>query len=85
MAKIATLPTPDQGELDRALKQQRKVAKDQERKEKLDNLDKLLARIPPLSEYEPMIIEDRAAVSHLPSDIFLTSYSIFSLIWTPTV
>ena len=85
MAKLATLSESDKGKLDRALKQQRKAARNKERKEKLEKRDNLLARIPPLPEYEPMTIEDCVAVSHLPDDIEITPYSVFSLIWTSAV
>lgn len=85
ISQVATLPAPDKGELDRALKKQKQAAKATERKEHLEKRDNLLQRIPPLSHYEPMRIEYRAAVSHLPSDIFFTPYTMFSLIWTTTV
>lgn len=85
MPQVATLPAPDKGELDRALKKQKQAAKATERKEHLEKRDNLLQRIPPLPHYEPMRIEYRAAVSHLPSDIFFTPYTMFSLIWTTTV
>ncbi len=85
MAKIATLSAPDKGELDRALKEQRKAVKEAEKKAKLEKLDNLLSRISSLSEYQSMIIEDRASVSYLSKDIKITSYSVFDLIWTITV
>ena len=80
MPQIATLPAPDRGELDRALKKQKQAAKATERQEHLEKRDNLLQRIPPLPQYEPMKIEYRAAVSHLPDDIFFTPYTVFSLI-----
>ncbi len=83
MPKVATLPSPDKDELDRALRQQKKAVKEQERREFLEKRDNLLKSIPSLPEYQPIIIEDRPVVSHLSSDIALTFYSIFSLIWTP--
>ena len=85
MPQIETLPLPDRDELDQALKQQKRVAKTRERQQHLEKRDSLLQRIPPLPEYEPMRIEYRPAVSHLPSDLFLTSSTIFGLIWTTTV
>ena len=85
MAKIATLPNPDKKELHEAQKQEKREARTKARKEKLDKRDNLLQSIPPLPEYQPMPIEYRAAVSHLPIDILLTPYTIFSLIWTSTV
>lgn len=85
MPQIPTLPVPDKYELDQALKNQKKAAKDKKRDTHLGNLGNLLSRIPPLPQYQPMEIEDRAAVSHLPEDIFLTPYTVFSLIWTTTV
>ena len=85
MPQIATLPAPDRDELDSALKQQKKASKTKERQQFLEKRDNLLQRIPPLPEYQPMKIEYRAAVSHLPSDLFLTSRTVFGLIWTTTV
>lgn len=51
----------------------------------LEKRKDLLQRIPPLPEYQPLEIEYRAAVSHLPSDLLLTSRTVFGLIWTTTV
>ena len=80
MPQIATLPAPDKGELDRALKKQKKEAQTRARKEKLEKRDNLLQSIPPLPEYQPMIIDYRAAVSHLPHDLFITPSTVFGLI-----
>lgn len=85
MPQIKTLPVPDKDELDRALKQQKKEAKSRERQAFLEKRDDLLQRIPPLPEYEPMKIEYRPAVNHLPSDLLPTPRTLFSLIWTTTV
>ena len=85
MPRIATLPTPDKNELDQALKQQKKSTKTSERQVFLEKRDNLLQRIPLLPEYQSMVIEYRAAVSHLPSDLFLTPRTVFGLIWTTTV
>lgn len=38
-----------------------------------------------LPEYQPMAIEHRAAVIHLPDNTFLTLRTLFGLIWTTTV
>ena len=80
MSQVATLPAPDKGELDRALKKQKQAAKATERKEHLKKRDNLLQRISSLSHYKPIRIEYRAAVSYLPSNIFFTLYIMFSLI-----
>lgn len=80
MAKIATLPTPDKEELDRAIKRQKRDAQTNAKKERLEQRDILLQSIPPLPEYQPIKIEYRAAVSYLPSDIEITPYTVFSLI-----
>ena len=85
MPQIATLPAPDKDKLDRALRKQKQATKAKGRQEHLEKRDNLLQRIPPLPEYQPMIIEDCAAVSHLPSDLFFTPGTVFGLIWTTTV
>ena len=85
MPQIDTLPLPDRDELDQALTQQKRVAKTGERQAFLQKRDNLLQRIPPLPEYQPMTIEHRPAVNHLPSDQSLTPRLIFGLIWTTTV
>ena len=85
MAEVATLPTPDKGELAQALKRSKWEAQTEARKEKLEKRDKLLEDIPALSEYQRMKIEHRAAVNHLPRSLKVTSYSVFSLIWTPAI
>ena len=54
------------------------------RRDFLEKRDSLLQRIPPLPEYQPMAIEYRAAVSHLPEGLFPTPRALFSLIWTNT-
>lgn len=85
MPQIETLPFPDRDELDKALKQQKRVAKTGERQAFLEKRNDLLQRIPPLPEYQPIKIDYRAAVSHLPDDLALTPRTIFGLIWTITV
>ena len=85
MPQVATLPAPDRGELDQALKKQKSATKAKERQEHLTQRDNFLQRIPPLPEYQPMIIEDCTAVSHLPSDLSFTPSTVFGLIWTTTV
>ncbi len=85
MAEINTLTRPYKEELDAVLKQQKKAEKDGERKQFLEKRDNLLSSIPPLPEYQPMEIEYRAAVSHLPSDIFFIPSTVFGFIWTMTV
>lgn len=85
MAEIATLPAPDKGELAQALKRQKREARTEARKEKLEKRDKLLEDIPELSEYQSMEIPHRKAVSHLPEGLEITPYSVFSLIWTTAV
>ena len=85
MPQIATLPVPDKYELDQALKQQKKQAQTRERQAFLQKRDNLLQRIPPLPEYQPMAVEYRKAVNHLPDSILLTPRTVFGLIWTTTV
>ena len=80
MPQIATLPASDKDELDQALKQQKKATKTSERQAFLEKRDNLLQRIPPLPEYQLIVIKHRAAVSHLPSDLFLTPRTVFGLI-----
>lgn len=82
MAHVATLPVPDVDELDAALKLQKNAAKSSVRRDFLEKRDSLLQRIPPLPEYQPMAIEYRAAVSHLPEGLFPTPRALLSLIWT---
>ena len=85
MAKIATLPAPDKDELDWATKREKREAQTKAQREKLDKRDILLQSIPPLPEYQPMKIEDRAAVSHLPFDQGIIPYIVFSHVWTARV
>ena len=85
MVQIKTLPVPDKDELDEALAQQKKGAKTKDRQAFLEKRDSLLERIPPLPDCQPMKIEYRAAVNHLPSDLCLTPRTVFSLIWTTAV
>ena len=80
MPQVATLPDPDRAELDKALKKQNREAQAKARKEKLKKRDTLLQDIPPLPDYQPIPIEYRPAVNHLPINMSYTPYTIFSLI-----
>ena len=84
MAQIATLPTLNKDELDLAQKEQKNATKSRPRRGFFKKCDNLLQRIPPLPEYQPMAIEHRAAVIHLPDNTFLTLRTLFGLIWTTT-
>lgn len=85
MPQIDTLPLPDRDELDQALKQQKKATKARDRQEYLEKRDNLLQSIPPLPEYDPMKIEYRPAINHLPSGLLPSPRALFGLIWTTTV
>lgn len=80
MAHVATLPAPDNNELDTAKKKQKNATKFSVRREFLEKGDNLLQRTPSLPEYQSITIEYRAADSHLSDDIPLTPRTVFDLI-----
>ena len=80
MPQIATIPAPDKYKLNQAMKKQKKATKNKKRDTHLENLDNLLSRIPPLSQYQPIKIKDRAAISHFFENMFFILYIVFNLI-----
>ena len=80
MSQIVIISAFNKYELDQILKNQKKAVKDKKRDIHLENLDNLLSRISSLSQYQSMKIKNRALISHLSENIFLTLYSIFNLI-----
>ena len=80
MPQIAILSASDKGELDRALKKQKKKAQIRARKKKLKKRDNLLQSIFSLSEYQLIIINYRVAINYLSYNLFITLSTIFDFI-----
>ena len=80
MPQITIISASDKYELNQILKNQKKAIKDKKRDTHLENLDNLLFRILPLSQYQSMKIKDRAIINYFLKDMFLISYIVFNLI-----